>query len=172
MLTAEKVPYLSQANFVGMGFDIYGKYDVISSAITPLLDPAKAGTTTFNFLGREYVVPGYVLPAENTVSDFAEFTGETRDSVQNSFSERAKVQGSYGAFSGQMQQSYSHQFASNSEYFYSYRNSLARLALLQLIPNNLDQYLTDYFQQRVSQLPTKLPEEPTPDDLEPFADFF
>src|SRR5205085_7619554 len=43
---------------------------------------------------------------------------------------------------------------------------------LQLLLDNLDQYLTDYFQQRVSQLPTELPKEPTPDDLEPFADFF
>ena len=168
MRTAERIPYLSQANFLGEGFDIYGKYDVISSAITPLFDPIKAGTTTFDFLGREYVVPSYVLPAEDTQGFYKEFTGETRDSFQNNLSQRAEVHASYGAFSGQMEESYSSQFASNSEHFYSYRSFYTRLALLQLIPDNLDQYLTDYFQQRVEQLPTTL----DPNDIEPFADFF
>jgi len=168
MLTAELIPYLSQANFVGEGFDIFGKYDVVSSAITPLLDPSKASYTTFTFLDREYVVPSYVLPAEDTQAYYNEFAGETRDSFQNSLSQHAQVQGSYGAFSGQMEQSYSKQFASNSEYFYAYRNFYAQLALLQLIPESLEEYLTGYFQERVSQLPTTV----TLQNMQQFADFF
>src|SRR5687767_9438743 len=171
MRTANNVPYLSQANAVGQGFDIYGEYDVKSSAITPLLDPAKAGTKTFTFLGIEYVVPSYVNPIERTDAAYSEFTGETRESFQNSLSESANVHGSYGAFSGQMEQSYSHQFSSNSEYFYSYRNFYSGLAMLQLIQDNLDDYLTDYFLQRISQLPMWFrPEDP--DNVALFADFF
>ena len=168
MLTSENVPYLSEANFVGEGFDILGKYDVVSSAITPLLDPAKASYTTFNFLGHEYVVPSYILAAEDTQAYYNEFAGETRDSFQNSLAEHAQVQGSYGAFSGQMEQAYSKQFASNSEYSYAYRNFFSRLALLQLIPDSLDQYVTDLFQQRVSQLPKSV----TSENVHLFADFF
>jgi len=171
MRTANNVPYLSQANAVGQGFDIYGKYDVKSSAITPLLDPAKAGTKIFTFLGKEYAVPSYVDLIEATDAIYSEFTGETRESFQNSLSESANVHGSYGAFSGQMEQSYSHQFASNTEYFYSYRNFYSGFAMLQLIHDNLDEYLTDYFLQRVSHLPaTFRPEHP--DNVAIFADFF
>jgi hypothetical protein len=167
MRTADNIPYLSQANFLGEGFDIYGAHDVMSSAITPLLDPAKAGTKPFTCLGHEYVVPSYVIPSENTNAQYREFTGSTRDSFQNNLSEHAQVHVSYGAFSGQMEQSYSSQFTSNSEYFFSYRNFFSRLALLQLA-QNVDQYLSEIFKERVKKLPAVF----EPKDLDVFADFF
>src|SRR5215472_15101853 len=98
---------LSQANFIGQGFDIYGNFDVVSSSITPLLDPSKTGTIPFDFQGQLYTVPSYVSAIQDTSAYYEEHTGETRESFQNNLSERAHVHGSYGAFSGQMSQSYS-----------------------------------------------------------------
>lgn len=166
MRTVEGVPYLSQANFVGQGFDIYGAYNIKTSRITLLFDPEKAGTHEFTFLGKTYALPAYIDGAENTEATYLEATVNTRDEFQNSISAHAKVHGSYGAFSGQMEAAYGHQFTSNNEYTYSYRNYYSRLATLFIKIDT--KYLTDYFAQRIAELPTTVNEN----NLIEFEEFF
>ncbi|NES22130.1 MAG: hypothetical protein F6K41_25200 [Symploca sp. SIO3E6] len=165
MRTAEGVPYLSQANFVGQGFNIYETHDIDSVTI-PLFDLSKAGTTEFYFLGNQYALPDYIIGAEQTEAFIQADSVSSREEFQNSISANASVKGSYGAFSGQMSASYGKQFSKNSQYNYAYRNEYFQLALLTLKPS--DKYLTDEFQDRVDKLPKILDKS----NLTEFADFF
>lgn len=169
MRTTEGLPYLSQANFVGQGFDIYGAYNIKTSRITLLFDPEKAGTHEFTFLGKTYALPAYIDGAENTEATYLEETLNTRDEFQNTIAAHAKVNASYGAFSGQMEAAYSRQFTRNNEYMYSFRNYYTRLATLFIKIET--QYLTDYFAQRIGELPDHVTQENLIDFEEFFEDF-
>lgn len=151
MRSQDDTPYLTQANFVGQGFDIWGKYDVLTSVITPLFDPSKAKSHKFEFLGQTFELPDYVVGAEDTNVYFTEDTGSSREDFQNSLAINASVNVGYGPFSGQMSAAYGRQFAQSSEYFYSYRNLFSKLATLSLTHN--DEYLSDYFIKRIAALP-------------------
>ncbi|HEY0733733.1 MAG TPA: MAC/perforin domain-containing protein [Herpetosiphonaceae bacterium] len=166
MRTAEGVPYLSQANYVGQGFDIYGAYNITTSRTQALFDPEKAGTHQFDFLGKTYALPSYIDGTVNTESRYLEETVHTRDEFQNVIASHAKVHGSYGAFSGHMEAAYGHQFTRSSEYDYSFWSFFARLATLSIKVDT--KYLTDYFAQRISGLPRTVNDS----NLIEFEDFF
>jgi hypothetical protein len=166
MRALDNTPYLSQANFVGQGFDIWGQFDVVASVITPLFDPGKAGTHNFEFLDKTWALPDYVSGAEDTGAYFTEDTGSSREDFQSSLAVNASVNASYGAFSGQMSASYGKQFSTSSEHFYSYRNFFSSLAKLQLVPSN--NYYSTAFAQRLAALPNEV----TPANRDLFIDFF
>jgi hypothetical protein len=129
---AKLSPFLSQANAVGQGFNVYGTFDT-SSLITPLFDFQAAGEHEFTFVGITYRIPKIVNPIEDTETYYTGGTFETRDSFQNSIAVHANVTGSYGAFSGETETAFSRQFQQESEYFYSYNNFFARLLSFKLI---------------------------------------
>jgi hypothetical protein len=151
--SVENLPFLSQASFVGNGFDISGTYAIPDSLILPVVDPDKAGRKTFDFLGVTYSVPGFVLPALDTTGRLIEDVGETREEIQNSFAATASVALGYGAFSGEMEASYGHEYATSSDYSYAYRNYYSRLAVLSLLQDEAQAALSDSFVQAYEALP-------------------
>lgn len=161
----QALPFMSQANAVGQGFNVYGTLDE-SSLITPLFDFAAAGDQEFTFLGKQYRIPTIVNGIENTKTYYTGGTFDTRDSFQNSIAVHANVSASYGAFSGEMETAFSREYQQESEYSYSYNTLFAPLAILQLIPNST--YLSPAFTDRVNQLPPTLDASTLPD----FEDFF
>lgn len=162
------VPALSQANFLGQGVDITGKARIPDNLILPLLDPLKAGTIPFFFLGKEFAIPAYVSAAEDTAGVYFEDTVETRQALQDSFSSNVGVEASYGAFSGQMEAAYGRQFAQSSDYSFSYRNFHARLAHLALDMGQAVRALSDTFVAGYQALPDEVSDA----NLQQFADFF
>ncbi|VVB71534.1 MAC/Perforin domain protein [uncultured archaeon] len=160
--------YLSQANYVGQGFDILGSFNISESVILPLLDPMKAGTIEFNFLGTDYTLPSYIIPAENTDGIYWEDTAETREDIQNSFSVKAGVKARYGAFSAQVEAAYGSEFAQSSQFFYSYRNFFSHMAQLSINIDEAKKALSDRFLQACDELPTNA----DPENLQAFSDFF
>jgi len=160
--------YLSQANYVGQGFDILGSFNISESVILPLLDPMKAGTIEFNFLGKDYILPSYIIPAENTDGIYWEDTAETREDIQNSFSVKAGVKARYGAFSAQVEAAYGSEFAQSSQFFYSYRNFFSHMAQLSINIDEAKKALSDRFLQACEELPKNA----DPENLQAFSDFF
>lgn len=157
---------LSQAEAVGQGFNIYGSYD-FRSLISPLFDPAKAKTKTFNFLGKEYTIPEYVTAIESTAGDRWETFSETRDEYQSSLATHAKVEASYGPFSGSFEASFSKEVRNNNQFYFAANNAYFSLAHLGIGPNP-SKYLTDKFLQSVNALPSKA----TPENMAIFSEFF
>ena len=51
---SSNLPFLSQANALGQGFNVYGALDP-DSLIAPLFDFTKAPVHTFTFLGQDYI---------------------------------------------------------------------------------------------------------------------
>jgi MAC/Perforin domain len=167
-VTEQAIPILTQANFVGQGFDITGKYKIPDSLILPILDPSKVGTREFDFLGHTYLIPAFVTGAQDTGGDFLEDTCSSRDEFQNSIAIKASVDVGYGAFSGHMEASYGREFASSSEYFYSFRNFYSRIATLSLLLDEANAALSNTFVQRYEALPGRV----APDTIDQFAEFF
>ena len=158
-------PYMSQANAVGQGFDVFGQFD-ISGLTNPLFDVSKAPTQTFTFLGNDYLIPTYITPVQDTRGYYSGGTYESRDSLQSSIAAHAGVNIGYGAFSGEMKADYSGEFTQNTHYAYAYNNFYAPLAYLQL--NNYEQYLSSDFTSHLAALPDTF--DPTNDAL--FVAFF
>ncbi|MFE4629500.1 MAC/perforin domain-containing protein [Streptomyces mirabilis] len=163
--SAAGLPFLSQANALGQGFNVYGTFSA-DSLITPLFDLRASGSQVFTFLGRDYQIPGIASGIEDTTTYYLATVSDTRDSFQNSIAVHANVDASYGAFSGELEAAYSNEYATSREYTFAYRNVYAQLARLQLSP--AVQYLTKEFTDRLATLPFSL----TSENLEPFEDFF
>lgn len=160
--------YLTQANFLGQGFDISGAYHIPGELLRPILDPDKVGTRTFKFLDEEYTVPDYVTGIEHSDARYLTHTVETRDEFQASFSVKAGVHAGAGGFSGQMEASYSRTFSESSDYSYAYTNFYQHVALLRLDPERAAKALSQGFIDAYQALP----DEVTPETLPAFADFF
>lgn len=169
--STQNLPYLSQANFVGFGFDVTGLYAIPDSLILSVVDPAKAGRTTFDFLGVTYSIPDYVAATVDTTGRIVEDVGETREEIQNSFAATASVQAHYGAFSGEMEASYSREVASSSDYSYAYRNFYSRLAVLTLLLGEAQAALSDDFIRRYEALPSEVTLSTLPEFETFFQDF-
>ena len=123
-------PILSQANILGQGFNVYGLLDT-TGLITPIVDFTKAGgTTVFTFLGKDYLVPNCVVPAQDTGAYYDGGTYMSREGVQNSFATHVGVDVSAGAFSGEMSANYSTEFSENTEFAYCYQNYYSKIAVL------------------------------------------
>jgi hypothetical protein len=164
----DSLPLLSQAYFLGQGFDVSGTYSIPASLILPILDPDKVGTREFEFLGHKYRIPAYASGAENTSGYFVEDTVDTRESFQNSIAATASVEVGYGAFGGQMEASYGRSVANSSEFHYSYRNFYSRLAIISLLRDQAIKALSDEFIARYEALPNKADGS----TLDQFAEFF
>lgn len=159
------LPFLSQANVLGQGFDIYGTYDT-KSLLRPLFDLQNAPTDTFTFLGRDYAIPSIVRGIENTSSVYNEGTFVSREAFQSKIATFAGVEARYGAFSGEMQASFSLETSRTSDYFYAFKNLHTALGQLQLNPDT--SFLTGDFTAAIAALPDTVND----DNIAAFADFF
>lgn len=158
---------LSQTLFMGYGFDIFGE-DNSNSKVTPLLDAQKAATIPFELLGTSYEIPAYILAVEETVEDYHEGFGKTRNEFQEKIAAKAKVKGSYGAFSGEMTFAYGSLVSKSVKYVYSWKNYYRYIAYMDLVLDDEDDYRSNSFIQAIDALPDELSEATYPD----FADFF
>ncbi|MBL9101154.1 MAG: hypothetical protein JNL82_09360 [Myxococcales bacterium] len=159
---------LTQANFLGQGFDISGGYYVPQDLPRRILDPSKVGTHEFTFLKQSFLIPDYVIGTEATSTLSHEETVETRDEFQNSISAKAGVEVNAGAFSAQMEAAYGSDFAKSGEHSYSFINFYQRLALLSLNAEKTAKALSQGFIDAY----TALPDEASPETLKAFAEFF
>jgi hypothetical protein len=162
---ADGLPYLSQANTLGQGFDVYGVYGA-ESLLRPIFDLDIVPTSVFTFLGKDYEIPSIVNGIQNTSSVYNAGTFVSREGFQAKIAAFAGVDGKYGAFSGQLRASYSTDYTRSTEYYYAFKNFYARLGQLQLKADSL--FLTAEFSHAVSQLPNTISQQSLP----AFADFF
>jgi hypothetical protein len=161
---------LTQAYFLGQGFDISGAYHIPGELLRPILDPDKVGTRTFKLSkdGQEYTIPDYVTGIVDSEGKYLTDTVETRDEFQRTFSAKASVHASAGGFSGQMEAAYSRTFSESSQYSYSLTNLYQRIALLRLDTDRASKALSQHFIDAYRALP----ERPTDENLPAFAAFF
>lgn len=159
---------LSQAKAVGQGFNVYGSFDA-SSLTRPLVDPAKAGTTTFRFQGVSYLVPDYVIGVENVQSYVVKTVAEDREAAQEEISVHAGVGASYGAFSGEIQSDFDYSSDTTSDSYYCYWRSFNQLAILETNPDLAKAAISDDFAAAVAALPLPLSEENQTDYFDFFA---
>lgn len=164
-LNLATTPILSQSYAVGQGYDVFGQLS-LDSLIRPLFAYSQAGTQVFTFLGKEYLVPDFIVPVESTSTYFQTGTFESREGFQNQVAAHAGVEIGYGAFSGEMQASFSSEFQRNAEYAYTYRDFYSQLATLTLGDGLA--YRSGDFQQRLADLPDVV----TPKTLPDFNSFF
>src|SRR5262249_34443219 len=139
------------AKWIGMGFNIYGAYDLMSS-VKPIsiLDARKADTEETE-IGE---IPDYCDYLEDPKVYYFEASGETRESFQRKFSSRANVDLTVGAFSGHMSAYFSETSSAATRYFYAcraYMNQMGAIAQTRFD----EQYLSDQFLKRVAALPSK-----------------
>lgn len=165
---AAELPYLSQANYLGQGFDITGTYELPESLILPVVDANKASWKTFEFQGTKYSIPSFATAAIDTRGRYTEKVAATREELQNSIAVTAKVAAGYGAFSGEMDASYGQDLTSSSEYDYGYYNYYARLGVLTMDLNVARTMLMKDFVERYEELPAEV----NGDTLEEFELFF
>ncbi|WP_271766486.1 MAC/perforin domain-containing protein [Aquimarina algiphila] len=164
----EIMPYLSQSNGVGQGFDVFGAANA-NSFIRPLLDPAKVQKRVFSLLGKNFLVPDYINPIEKSSAYFEGGTYMTRSEFQNSIAANAKVEIGYGLFSGEMEAAYSNEKESSSEYAFTYNNSFIGVASLQL--GEFENALRNSFLERVAKLPGDVSEQNLSDFISFFNDY-
>jgi len=156
---------MDQANLVGQGFDIFGAYNV-GSLISPIFDYSRVSRNEFTFLNKTYSLPSIVNGYVQTSSRYVGGTYISREGFQNKIAAHAKVQAGYGAFSGQMEASFSMEKAISSEFYYAFRNFYTQLGYLEILPQT--EALSPAFVQSVQQLPDIFNKESLP----LFADFF
>ncbi|MEU6662037.1 MAC/perforin domain-containing protein [Streptomyces sp. NPDC046821] len=149
---------LSQAKAVGQGFNVYGAYSS-SSLVRPLVNPAKAGTTVFNFQGVDYTIPDYVVGVEDTRSYVIRNVSETREGAQSALSAHAGVGGSYGAFSGEIDADFNLEHNTSSNSYFCYWRSITSLAVLETNPDLAKKAISDDFAAAVANLPLPLSQE-------------
>ncbi|MFI6467948.1 MAC/perforin domain-containing protein [Streptomyces sp. NPDC050538] len=163
--TVQDLPFLSQANALGQGFDVYGVYGA-ESLLRPIFDLDDTPTSVFTFLGRDYQIPSIVRGVQDTSSTYNSGTFTSREGFQSKVAVFAGVEGKYGEFSGELKAAFATDYARSSEYYYSFKNFYTRLGHLQLNPDTT--FLTADFSQAVG----KLPDTVTAQNLPVFADFF
>src|SRR5699024_6506083 len=122
------------------------------SFITPLLDSRLAKKKTFSFLGKEFLVPSYITPTEQTSGFFEGGTYMTRSEFQKSIAANANAKVGYGLFSGEMKAAYSSEYQSSAEFAYTYNNSFVQLARLQL--GEFNNFRSESFIKRIDGLPS------------------
>ncbi|HLZ55727.1 MAG TPA: MAC/perforin domain-containing protein [Ktedonosporobacter sp.] len=164
-LSTLQAPTLDDANFVGQGFNIFGTYDA-NSFIKPLFNYADAPTHPITIDNIVYQVPVYVIHLPGGKTDYKSESGVSREEFQNSIATTAGVSASYGAFSGHMEASFSHQVTQSSEYMYAHNTMYTWDGSLELVPDT--KYLIGYFTEAVNHLPSVV----TPENLHIFTDFF
>lgn len=162
---AQDLPFLSQANSLGQGFDVYGVYGA-DSLLRPIFDLADTPTRTFTFLGKDYEIPGIVRGVQDTSSTYNSGSFTSREGFQEKVAAFAGVEGKYGAFSGELRAAYSTEVDRSSEYYYAFKNFYTRLGYLQLDPD------TNLLNGEFIDAVDKLPDSVTKDNLPAFADFF
>jgi len=162
---SQDLPFLSQANSLGQGFDVYGVYGS-ASLLQPIFDLDETPTVVFTFLGKDYQIPWLVKGVQDTTSTYNSGSFASREGFQGKIAAFAGVDGKYGAFSGELRAAFSTEYERTSEYYFSFKNFYTRLGYLQL---KLDTtFLTVEFSSAVSALPDTV----TLQNLPVFADFF
>ena len=163
--STQDLPFLSQANSLGQGFDVYGVYGA-ASLLRPIFDLNDTPTTVFTFLGKDYQIPSIVRGVQDTTSNFNSGSFASREGFQGKIATFAGVDGKYGAFSGELRAAFATEYERTSEYYFSFKNFYTRLGYLQLNPETT--FLTAEFSEAVSALPDTV----TLQNLPVFADFF
>ena len=158
---------LSQAKAVGQGFNVYGAF-TSESLVRPLVNPAKAGTSIFNFQGKDYTIPDYVVGVEDPRSYVIRTVSETREEAQSVLAVHAGVGGSYGAFSGEIEADFNLDRNSSSNSYFCYWRSINSLAILETNPDLAKKAISDDFAAAVAKLPLPL----TDQNRTAYFDFF
>jgi len=164
-LSTLQAPTLDDAYFVGQGFNIFGAYDA-SSFIKPLFNYVDAPTHPITIDNTVYQVPVFVIHLPGGKTSYTSESGVSREEFQNSIATTAGVSASYGAFSGHIEASFSHQVVHSSEYMFAHNTMYTWGDSLELVPET--KYLSEYFTQAMKQLPSVV----TSENLHLFADFF
>ncbi|APR87855.1 hypothetical protein A7982_13204 [Minicystis rosea] len=108
------------ASALGYGFNALGNYDV--SSLTQQIfthQTTQASTWTYEPTGITYYVPDNTSVLPNTSTTGAAEVFSTRQQFQESFATKAKIKGSYGAFSAQFDFAYSTTFKTDKSYYYA-----------------------------------------------------
>jgi hypothetical protein len=94
---------LPDSDLIGLGFDILGEYSAKSRRSRIVTAIPADGSTTYSYAGNEYNHPQGVSVFAAGTSDLSTSTStfESKREVQNHFSVKANVKGTYGGFSGQ-----------------------------------------------------------------------
>lgn len=163
--TTGNPPVLTQSYAIGQGIDVFGMANP-RSFITPLLDPNKTKFKKFTFLGKDFMVPSYVMPIEDPSGYYQGGTYMSREEFQNSVATSTGASIGYGLFSGEMKATYDYEYTSSYDYAYAYSNYYSKLASLHL--NDPNGCLADRFAEMVKNLPNVV----TPDNLDEFISFF
>lgn len=167
LFSAEGSPYLAAANAVGQGFNVYGELG-LRSLKRPLLDRTKAREIPFEFLGKEFMVPSYILPVVDTHGSYFGGTHDSREDFQNAISAHAEVEVSSGFFSGEMKASFASELATSSRFTFSFKHLVAQFAYLSFDPSQGLAALDEDFKARVRALPAQV----NADNLHEFFPFF
>jgi hypothetical protein len=157
--------YWSIANYIGQGFDVYGKYDM-SSTTGLLFNYPDATAHEFILQGKSFLLPASVLGVEDGTSYFKEASGSTRETYQDSLATEANVEVGIGAFSGDVKASFARQYTSASDSSFLRITAITQLGHLDLRTDQTD--LTAPLARAIASLPDHV----DPANLQPFADFF
>ena len=158
----------SMVNSLGRGFNVFGPYDMNGLISNRIFDWNKTETYATNpFLGERRTIPKIVSLTPQTQTRFLDIVATTREEVQNKMAAHAKVEASYGPFSGEFQIDYSSEVENSSNYFYAMRKAFVSLGYITL-DNNVSAYFADEFARRVAQLPDNV----TDANIRQFVEFF
>lgn len=162
---------LSQANYIGYGFNISGTRS-IDSATLPIFDPIKAPTVPFTFLGRTYTVPSYVLATEHAATDISDGVYESRWHLENKLASDVVISAStdflFGSFNAEIETTFKQRILEDSTNHYAYKYYYSKLAILTFELD--DNYYSDHFLKTVEELPDEI--EPDGSNLFLFNNFF
>jgi len=148
---------LSQAQVIGQGFDIYGQAS-LGSLMEPLFDFSTLPTKDISFQGKTVKVPITVNWIAGGEQEILEDYGVSRSSFQEKISRRFGVSTSVGAFSGEVQSSFSTSDTLTSELNYAYVKLYSPMGIFQYQPGH-EEYLTTEFKQAVEHLPALVTEK-------------
>jgi hypothetical protein len=112
---AAPAPMLPGTAVVGWGFNIFGRY-AESSKIRQLFDLGVPREQ--RFADRDFQIPANVTPDSGSAFDGTSHFYSSREEYQSSFSKKATLSGSYGAFSGEFSAQYSGVGREENEYQY------------------------------------------------------
>jgi MAC/Perforin domain len=168
-MTLSELRAATPGAWLGVGFNIYGAYDLLKSSLTTqVYDPNKAASRDVDPFGS---LPEYVSWRPLSIKDAFTATGETRESFQGAFAARGSVDMSVGAFTGHVELAYGHSVSESSGFSFANYSFLGVSGNLALSTDHFDRYLADEFHQGVAALPNEA-DPRDPHTLAIFSNFF
>ncbi|MGN6110945.1 MAG: MAC/perforin domain-containing protein, partial [Kofleriaceae bacterium] len=105
------------SNVIGWGFNIFGTYS--SASRTQQLFAMRDEGKYWTYGPTDYLVPENLSVEATSESTGQSYVFENRTEVEQFFSVKANVKGSYGAFSGEFEASYEQRNVSDTDYIYA-----------------------------------------------------